>query len=87
MYVCVCLAVTESEVREAIDDGAMTREAVTRACRAGGDCGACHGMIGEMIEDKLEAVHAQTACPMSSSSPDSREQLVPETALVRKSAA
>lgn len=93
MYVCVCLAVTESEVREAIDDGAMTREAVTRACRAGGDCGACHGMISEMIEDKLDACAGfgaesrveQTTCPMSS--PDSREQLVPETALVRKSAA
>ena len=54
MYVCVCLAVTEAEVEAAIADGATTREAVTRACRAGGDCGACHGMIDSKIEDHLE---------------------------------
>ena len=73
MYVCVCLAVTESEVRAAIEAGATTRELVTRHCRAGGDCGACHGMIENMIEDHLEAAE----CPAA-------KKLVPETALVRK---
>ena len=52
MFVCVCFAVTESEVRETIACGARTREAVTRACRAGGDCGACHGMIRDLIEEE-----------------------------------
>ena len=51
MYVCVCMAVTDAEVEAAIANGAHTREAVTRACRAGGDCGACHGMIRGMIEE------------------------------------
>jgi bacterioferritin-associated ferredoxin len=55
VYVCVCLAVSETEVRDAIEGGATTREAVTRACRAGGDCGACHQMIEDMIEDAAEA--------------------------------
>ncbi len=55
MYVCVCLAVTEAEVEAAIAGGAQTRACVTRACGAGGDCGACHGMIEEKIEDHLEA--------------------------------
>ena len=64
MYVCVCLAVTESEVDAAIVAGAHTREAVTRACRAGGDCGACHGMIEMKIEDHLEtAVSGIISCP------------------------
>jgi bacterioferritin-associated ferredoxin len=64
MYVCVCLAVTESEVEAAIAGGAHTREAVTRACRAGGDCGACHGMIETKIEDHLEtAVSGVISCP------------------------
>jgi bacterioferritin-associated ferredoxin len=64
MYVCVCLAVTESEVEAAIAGGAHTREAVTRACRAGGDCGACHGMIESKIEDHLEtAVSGVLSCP------------------------
>jgi bacterioferritin-associated ferredoxin len=72
MYVCVCMAVTEAEVDATIAGGATTREAVTRVCRAGGDCGACHQMIEDKIEDHLEArlapVHAD---------------LVPADALVR----
>jgi bacterioferritin-associated ferredoxin len=51
MYVCVCYAVTDREVREAIDSGAQTVCEVTSACRAGGDCGACRGQIEDMIED------------------------------------
>jgi bacterioferritin-associated ferredoxin len=75
MYVCVCLAVSDTEVRAAIEDGATTRQAVTHACGAGGDCGACHGMIEDMIEDHLE-------CPKNAA-----KKLVPETALVRTRAA
>jgi len=54
MFVCICHAVTDHEVQRAIEGGAETREAVTRACRAGGDCGACHGHIEDMIEDARE---------------------------------
>ena len=55
MYVCVCLAITEAEVDAVIAAGAHSRAAVTRACRAGGDCGACHSMIESKVEDHLEA--------------------------------
>jgi bacterioferritin-associated ferredoxin len=51
MYVCVCLAVTDSTIREAVEDGARTIACVTRRCGAGGDCGACHATIEDMIED------------------------------------
>lgn len=50
MFVCVCHAVTDREVERAIVGGAKTRDAVTRACSAGGDCGACHQTIEDMIE-------------------------------------
>jgi bacterioferritin-associated ferredoxin len=50
MYVCVCRAVTEETVRAAIDGGAHSVEAVTGACGAGDDCGACHQVIEQMIE-------------------------------------
>jgi bacterioferritin-associated ferredoxin len=52
MYVCICRAVTQDNVRAAIDAGADTVEAVTAACCAGDDCGACHGVIEDMIEDR-----------------------------------
>ncbi len=72
MFVCVCNAITETEVRAAIADGASTREAVTRACSAGGDCGACHEMIADMIE-------AHAPCTSERSGP-----LLAATALVRE---
>lgn len=50
MFVCVCHAVTDREVERAIEGGAKSREEVTRTCRAGGDCGACHQTIDDMIE-------------------------------------
>jgi bacterioferritin-associated ferredoxin len=82
MYVCVCLAVSDKEVQAAIETGATTREAVTRACGAGGDCGACHGMISTMIEDHIEDCGPLAACPLMSA-----DRLVPDNALVRTRAA
>lgn len=79
MYVCVCLAVTQAEVQAAIEDGATTREVVTRVCRAGGDCGACHGMIENMIEDHLEAREESGAIM-----PPRQPALVPAAALVQR---
>jgi len=55
MFVCVCRAVTEQEVKAAIDEGATTVQAVTSACCAGDDCGACHGTIRDMIEERWTA--------------------------------
>lgn len=55
MYVCICNAVTELQVKASIDAGAATLEGVARACRAGSDCGACRTAIEEMIEDSAAA--------------------------------
>jgi bacterioferritin-associated ferredoxin len=52
MFVCICRAVTENEVKSAIEGGAKTVQAVTQSCCAGDDCGACHGTIEDMIEDR-----------------------------------
>jgi bacterioferritin-associated ferredoxin len=52
MFVCSCKAISAAEVEKTIDEGASTVEEVTRSCRAGGDCGACHQMIEDMIEDR-----------------------------------
>jgi bacterioferritin-associated ferredoxin len=77
MYVCVCFAVTDQQVQSAIDGGATTVEQVTRACRAGGDCGSCHGMIETMIEATCDRACAK----------EHETTLVPPAALTRKTAA
>lgn len=89
MFVCVCMAVPQQVVEGVIAEGAHTREAVTRACRAGGDCGACHGMIDDMIEEHLETAGCGggpkvASCP---SGPESGDRLVPSERLVRERAA
>jgi bacterioferritin-associated ferredoxin len=89
MYVCVCLAVSEAEVDAAIAAGAVTREAVTRSCKAGGDCGACHGMIDAKIEDHLEAqaVRCQAQASTTGGVEESGPVLVSAASLVRGRAA
>jgi bacterioferritin-associated ferredoxin len=61
MYVCCCRAVTDREVARVIDEGATTVDDVTLACGAGGDCGACRGMIDDMIEDRADMTAAVVA--------------------------
>ena len=51
MIVCVCKTVSDKKVLNVIQDGASTIDEVTQCCGAGGDCGACRRMIGEMILD------------------------------------
>jgi bacterioferritin-associated ferredoxin len=63
MFVCVCRAVTEEEVVKVIDEGADSLAQVEAACGAGGDCGACRGMIGEMIEQR-RACRARRRLPL-----------------------
>jgi bacterioferritin-associated ferredoxin len=84
MFVCCCLAVTQSEVETAIASGAHSREAVTTVCRAGGDCGACHGMIETMIEDHLEDMVTSQPPSVAPAAPCSGERLVAAERLVHR---
>ena len=49
MYVCICYAVPDSEVRSCIARGARTVEEVGDACGAGTGCGSCHDHIDVFI--------------------------------------
>ena len=55
MIVCHCHAVTDREIRQVAAQGAQSRVDVTRACRAGGDCGGCHPHV-ELI---LRGLHGR----------------------------
>lgn len=62
MYVCSCFAVTDTKVQETIDAGAVTVDEVTQGCKAGGDCGACRGMIEDMLEASAEESRPVRRC-------------------------
>jgi len=53
MYICVCHAVTESDIDRAIDEGAVTLDQLRDRLRVGTGCGSCAAWIEEMLEARL----------------------------------
>ena len=49
MYVCVCAAVTDSEVAACLDAGADTVDEVGQRCLAGTGCGSCVEEIESLL--------------------------------------
>ncbi|MEV7779136.1 (2Fe-2S)-binding protein [Kitasatospora sp. NPDC088351] len=49
MYVCMCHAVTEDQVKKAIDAGADTPRRIAKGCKAGTDCGSCVRRIQALL--------------------------------------
>lgn len=52
MYVCICAAVTDAQVRQCIDDGADTVEEIGQRCAAGRTCGSCLDGLDVMLEER-----------------------------------
>jgi bacterioferritin-associated ferredoxin len=66
MYICVCNAVSESEVNAAIDAGARSIDAVSRLCQAGTECGSCYDAIEEQLEHRCPRSDGGRASPVAS---------------------
>jgi len=49
MYICICKAVTDSQIQTAIDDGINTRKALHQCLGVGSDCGKCNRHVRELI--------------------------------------
>ncbi|GAA1251665.1 hypothetical protein GCM10009665_47960 [Kitasatospora nipponensis] len=58
MYVCMCHAVTEDQVRRAIDAGADSPRRIAQGCKAGTDCGSCVRRIQALLGE-----HGARPCP------------------------
>ena len=61
MYVCVCHAIRESELVEAVQEGTVTFQAVRRSLGCGRSCGHCKRHVNVVIEATLQAGIAGTA--------------------------
>ncbi|MEN8259543.1 MAG: (2Fe-2S)-binding protein [Pseudomonadota bacterium] len=51
MYVCVCRAVTDGQIRDAISNGICTRKQLTQCFGVGKDCGRCNREVKELLAD------------------------------------
>jgi len=50
MFVCVCHAITDQEIDQAVDNGAVTLEQLKKELDVGTSCGTC----AEYIEQRLQ---------------------------------
>lgn len=50
MYICVCKAVTDSQILTAIENGACSRKQLTQCLGMGKDCGKCNKDVIALLE-------------------------------------
>lgn len=53
MYVCVCTAVTDRQIRDAVDQGARSLEQVQCMVPVGSCCGRCEEAAREVIDEQI----------------------------------
>lgn len=54
MYVCVCNRVTDSQIREAADQGAKTLECLSRQLKVATCCGRCAECACELLTNHAD---------------------------------
>jgi bacterioferritin-associated ferredoxin len=55
MYVCVCHAVTDRDIRQAVDGGACSLPDVQSTLPVGGCCGRCQETAQQVVDQYLQA--------------------------------
>ncbi|KAB7623037.1 bacterioferritin-associated ferredoxin [Alkalilimnicola sp. S0819] len=64
MYVCICNAVTDKQIRRAVADGAQSMRELRKQLGVCSDCGKCGPCAREILRDeRLEQAALLNACP------------------------
>ena len=53
MYVCICNAVTDSDIRKAVDSGVHNMKQLGQATGCGTTCGCCREIAVEILQQTL----------------------------------
>lgn len=61
MFVCLCRAVTDREIHEAVDGGVDHVDQLEELCGVGSGCGSCRHLAQELIDARLEEGQAYAA--------------------------
>ncbi|NRA23748.1 MAG: (2Fe-2S)-binding protein [Oleispira sp.] len=60
MYVCICNAVNEKAIHQAVSDGAKSVRDVRRCLNVGSQCGQCVRHAHEVVEQAKSQIELQT---------------------------
>jgi bacterioferritin-associated ferredoxin len=64
MYVCICNAVTDRHIAQAVDEGALTVEDLQRKLSLGSQCGNCKSCAKDCLASlRKEAAAVSVAMP------------------------
>jgi bacterioferritin-associated ferredoxin len=66
MLVCHCRGVTDRMIRDAVQAGAETLDAVSAACGAAGGCGGCADLVLDVVCAERLVRRAATEAPADS---------------------
>ncbi|MDQ2693889.1 MAG: (2Fe-2S)-binding protein [Pseudomonadota bacterium] len=61
MYVCVCSAVTDRQIRAAVSQGASTMRDLRQALNVCAGCGRCGPLARDLLRTFQQEVQARTA--------------------------
>ena len=56
MYVCICNAVTDSHIRDAVNGGVRTLSQLKQTTGCGTTCGSCKDMASEILQQTLSEI-------------------------------
>ncbi len=54
MYICVCKAITDSQLRTAIDSGVCSHRQLIECFGVGKDCGKCNKEVQQLLKQNSE---------------------------------
>lgn len=55
MYICLCNAVTERAIHQAVADGVSTLDELTARTGCSGTCGSCADLAGDVLAEACAA--------------------------------
>jgi bacterioferritin-associated ferredoxin len=53
MYVCLCNAITDSDIRNAVDEGVRNLKQLRQITDCGATCGSCNEMALEVLQQAI----------------------------------
>lgn len=58
MYICICKAVTDRQIRSAVEDGVTSMSGLRQSLGCAGQCGKCGKHVKQIRDEALQALYS-----------------------------